>query len=95
MKLTGVFLLLSASLCLSANAQEAERESDFPSSAPASWTSRAPYCWKCKTRHYHGCTPTPPPPTNVPIDGGLGVLLAAGAAYGVKRLRKTGKQEKN
>lgn len=28
-----------------------------------------------------------PDPTEVPIDGGASVLLAAGAAYGLKRLR--------
>ena len=32
--------------------------------------------------------PTPgTPPTSVPIDGGASLLLAAGAAYGLKRLR--------
>ncbi|MCC2545561.1 hypothetical protein LJY25_03825 [Hymenobacter sp. BT175] len=34
-----------------------------------------------------GPTPTPSTPTSVPIDGGVALLLAAGAAYGVKRLR--------
>ena len=29
-----------------------------------------------------------PAPQDTPIDGGLSVLLAAGAAYGVKRMRK-------
>ncbi len=29
----------------------------------------------------------PPDPNDVPIDGGLSVLLAAGAAYGVKKYR--------
>ena len=34
--------------------------------------------------------PTPsPPPTGVPLDGGASLLLAAGAAYGLRRLRKT------
>jgi hypothetical protein len=33
-----------------------------------------------------------PPPDNVPVDGGLSLLLAAGAAYGVRRLR--GRKEK-
>ncbi len=31
--------------------------------------------------------PTPPPGA-VPIDGGVGFLLAAGAAYGVKKMRE-------
>jgi len=33
--------------------------------------------------------PPPPPskPTQTPIDGGLGLLAAAGGAYGVKKLR--------
>ncbi len=34
-----------------------------------------------------GPTPNQPPATAVPIDGGAGLLLAAGAAYGLKRLR--------
>ena len=29
----------------------------------------------------------PPDPEDVPIDGGLSLLLAAGAAYGVKKYR--------
>ena len=32
--------------------------------------------------------PPPPPPTQVPLDGGLVLLGAAGAAYGVRRLRQ-------
>ncbi|WP_019946929.1 PID-CTERM protein-sorting domain-containing protein [Hymenobacter aerophilus] len=32
--------------------------------------------------------PVPNQPTAVPIDGGAGLLLAAGAAYGLKRLRQ-------
>ena len=36
-----------------------------------------------------GPTPgTPPPATAVPIDGGVSLLLAAGGAYGLKRLRE-------
>lgn len=34
-----------------------------------------------------GPTPSTPTPTDVPIDGGASLLLAAGAAYGLKRLR--------
>ena len=35
-----------------------------------------------------GPTPnTPPPATEIPIDGGISLLLAAGGAYGLKRLR--------
>ena len=30
--------------------------------------------------------PPPPPPQDIPIDGGLGFLLAAGIAYGAKKL---------
>jgi len=32
--------------------------------------------------------PPPPPPTQTPIDGGLGMLAAAGGAYAINRLRK-------
>ena len=28
-----------------------------------------------------------PPPAMIPVDGGVGFLLAAGAAYGVKKLK--------
>ena len=40
--------------------------------------------------------PQPGAPTAVPIDGGASLLLAAGAAYGLKRLReaKRGRAEK-
>jgi hypothetical protein len=32
-------------------------------------------------------------PNDVPIDGGLGLLIAAGAAYGVKKYRDGRKKE--
>lgn len=37
-----------------------------------------------------GPTPGPvtPPPTGVPIDGGASLLLAGGAAYGLRKLRQ-------
>lgn len=42
----------------------------------------------------------PPPPdnpqdtktTDIPLDGGLGILLAAGVGYGVKRIREERKK---
>ena len=34
------------------------------------------------------CNGGPPPPPGRPIDGGLGLLLALGAAYGMKKIRK-------
>ncbi len=34
-------------------------------------------------------------PTDAPIDGGLGILLLAGTAYGVKRIRGMKQTEKN
>jgi hypothetical protein len=34
-------------------------------------------------------TPVTPTPTDVPLDGGASLLLAAGAAYGLKRLRQS------
>jgi len=38
--------------------------------------------------------PPPPPskPTQTPIDGGLGLLVAAGGAYAVKKLRDRRKE---
>lgn len=35
----------------------------------------------------------PPTPPATPIDGGLGVLLAGGAAYGLKKLQERRKDE--
>ncbi|GAB3824084.1 PID-CTERM protein-sorting domain-containing protein [Hymenobacter jeollabukensis] len=35
-----------------------------------------------------GPTPGAPEPTAVPIDGGASLLLAGGAAYALRRLRK-------
>lgn len=32
--------------------------------------------------------PTPAPVTGAPIDGGISVLMASGAAYAVRRLRQ-------
>lgn len=37
--------------------------------------------------------PPPPPPEDIPIDGGLGFLLAAGVAYAAKKLYKNKDQE--
>ncbi len=34
-----------------------------------------------------GPQPSAPDPTQVPVDGGAGLLLASGVAYGLKRLR--------
>ena len=32
--------------------------------------------------------PPPPPPQDIPIDGGLFLLIAAGATYGARKLYK-------
>lgn len=37
-------------------------------------------------------TGQPPAPPATPIDGGLGVLLAMGSAYGIKKLAEKRKQ---
>jgi len=39
--------------------------------------------------------PPPPPPQDIPIDGGLFLLIAAGASYGARKLYKQQKEEKN
>ena len=36
----------------------------------------------------------PPDPNDVPVDGGIGFLLAAGAGYGVKKLRQARNRRK-
>jgi len=38
--------------------------------------------------------PPPPPPQDIPIDGGLFLLIAAGASYGAGKLYKQQKEEK-
>jgi len=37
--------------------------------------------------------PPPPPPQDIPIDGGLSLLIIAGAAYGARKLYKQQKEE--
>lgn len=39
--------------------------------------------------------PPPPPPVDIPIDGGLGFLLAAGVGYAAKKLHSNKKNSKN
>ena len=39
--------------------------------------------------------PPPPSPKEIPLDGGLGWLLAGGVAYGVKKLRDNHKYSRN
>lgn len=38
--------------------------------------------------------PPPPPPPNIPIDGGIGWLIAAGVAYGAKKSLFSGRKKK-
>jgi hypothetical protein len=33
--------------------------------------------------------PPPPPPVDIPIDGGLGLLLAAGVTYAARKIYKS------
>jgi hypothetical protein len=37
-------------------------------------------------------SPTTPPPTAVPLDGGASLLLAGGVAYGLRQLRQRRKK---
>ena len=39
-----------------------------------------------------GNGPCPTPPCNVPIDGGIAILAAAGAALGIKKLKGNNKK---
>jgi hypothetical protein len=41
-----------------------------------------------------GPTPTNPPTTEIPIDGGASLLLAGGVAFGLKKLRDRRKAAK-
>ena len=38
--------------------------------------------------------PPPPPPPSIPIDGGISVLIAAGAAFGAKKIYDKYKKSK-
>lgn len=40
-------------------------------------------------------TEAPDPGSSVPVDGGLSLLLAAGAAYGGRRLYRAGTKKRN
>lgn len=42
-----------------------------------------------------GPLPPPPPPTQIPIDGGVLLLAAAGAAYGAKKVYNKRKETGN
>lgn len=42
----------------------------------------------------HGSTTNEGSPAGAPIDGGLGILLALGAAYGIRKIYRTGKEDK-
>ncbi len=37
----------------------------------------------------------PPPPGGAPVDGGVGLLVAAGIAYGAKKLRDSRRNRKS
>ena len=39
--------------------------------------------------------PPPPPPQDIPLDGGISLLLVAGVAYGVKRIHSSEKNKDN
>jgi hypothetical protein len=53
--------------------------------------------WKKKTEGQGGLSPVTrdnaDDATNAPIDGGLGILLVTGVAYGAKRMMKQRKQK--
>ena len=38
--------------------------------------------------------PPPPPPPSIPVDGGIGWLIAAGIAYGARKTYEIGKKKK-
>ena len=83
---------LMSLLCLfsleSFSQNDIEQNSDSPfESRPFSSARENNRCQKCRKYHHSSCSPTPPSSTPVPFDGGLTILLAAGAAYGVKRLK--------
>ncbi|MGB0522803.1 MAG: PID-CTERM protein-sorting domain-containing protein [Flammeovirgaceae bacterium] len=46
--------------------------------------------WSWKSRSIPNAAPVPPTP--VPIDGGVGFLLVAGGAYGLRQLKKQKKK---
>lgn len=48
--------------------------------------------WSIKEDFFSNSIPSTPPPPPVPIDGGVGILLAAGIGYGLRAMRKRGKK---
>lgn len=69
------------------SAQPAEWENDPYTAQPTELkNSGSELDWSWKTSSLP--TAPPPPPTPVPIDGGLGFLLVAGGAYGLRKLSK-------
>ncbi len=47
------------------------------------------YSWEMRASELPDIPTAPPPPPNpIPIDGGVGFLLAAGLGYGVRRIKK-------
>ena len=39
--------------------------------------------------------PPPPPPQDIPLDGGISLLLAAGIAFGAKKIHSSEKNKNN
>ena len=88
MKATIVFVLFMF-VAVNSFSQSGPFGNGFPSqsaSGSSSNTARLPLCGVCRTRHFPVC-PGPSTPTPVPIDGGLSILLATGALFGVRRFR--------
>ena len=79
------FLLLLLTIISSTMAMPQRMDGPFTSS------SRISRCPVCDLRHTPACSVTSTTITATPIDGGLVLLLVAGGAYGVRRLRKSQK----
>lgn len=66
-------------------AQNHQAPADHTTNDQQNFTKRD-YDWSWKTSSTPGFTPPPPDP--IPVDGGVGFLIAAGLGYGLKRMRK-------
>lgn len=82
-RISFILFVLFSSLSLNAQSSGAYDDNPFEEKEPNEENLNSAYDWSWKT----SSIPSTPPPPPVPIDSGLGFLLAAGAGYGLKRLR--------
>lgn len=89
-------LLLAVVVSLSAAPVAAQSLPDWAAPEPTAWSVGAPSAATSGAAASGAAASAPPDvpggsePTQVPLEGGLGLLAAAGAAYAARRLRAAG-----